>query len=79
MISGFPEEVIRTDLGLSDISVIYLVEEHVFFLMLFLQSGFRLHAISPWIVPTSLLGLGRGDNTYRGVSVKLGICILFNF
>ena len=34
MISGFPEEVIRTDLGLSDISVTYLVEERVFFLLL---------------------------------------------
>ena len=82
MTSGFPEEVIRTDLGLSDISVTYLVEERVFFLLLLLQSGFRLHAISPWIVPTSLPGLRRGDtdmNMYRSVSVKLGICILFNF
>jgi hypothetical protein len=34
MISGFPEEVIRTDLGLSDISVTYLVEERFFFLLL---------------------------------------------
>lgn len=36
MISGFPEEVIRTDLGLSNISVTYLVEERVFFLFLLL-------------------------------------------
>jgi len=82
MISGFLEEVIRTDLGLSHISVTYLVEERVFFLLLLLRSGFRWQAISPWIVITSLLGLGRGDtdmNMYRSVSMKLGIYILFNF
>lgn len=34
MTSGFPEEVIRADLGLSDISVTCVVEERAFFLLL---------------------------------------------
>jgi len=80
MTSGFPEEVIRTDLGLSDISVTYLVEERAFFLLLV---AIRIPLAGNFSVDcahfVAWARAGRHRHMYRSVSVKPGIYILFNF